>query len=91
MDLEIRRLTPELAEDYVRFFDVTPHDDSVDENKCYCLCWCGKDCEGEDFSTREKRREAAFRYVREDISRATSPIQTANPWAGATPTPRPTA
>lgn len=25
MNIEIRRLTPGLAEDYARFFDVTPH------------------------------------------------------------------
>lgn len=67
MELEIRRLTPELAEDYVRFFDVTPHDDLNEENKCYCICWCSEDSDGQDFSTREKRRETAFRYAREGI------------------------
>lgn len=30
MNIEIRKLTPELAEDYVNFFDVTPHDDNID-------------------------------------------------------------
>ncbi len=62
--IEIRKLTPELAEDYVNFFDLTPHDDNIDAHKCYCVCWCADDCEGKDFSTREKRREAAFQYVR---------------------------
>jgi len=37
MNLEIRRLTPDLAEDYARFFDRTPHDNHVDEHKCYCV------------------------------------------------------
>ncbi len=27
MDIAIRRLVPELAKEYVRFFDTTPHDD----------------------------------------------------------------
>lgn len=65
MEIEVRRLTPELAEDYVRFFDLTPHDDNVDEHKCYCVCWCGDDAEGKDFSTREKRREYALEYVKQ--------------------------
>jgi hypothetical protein len=64
MDIEIRRLTPDLAEDYVRFFDETPHDDGIDEHKCYCVCWCSGDSEGKDFSSREKRRESALQMVR---------------------------
>lgn len=64
MNIEIRKLTPELAEDYVRFFDVTPHDDNVNEHKCYCVCWCNDDYEGKDLSTAEKRRKCAFQYVR---------------------------
>jgi len=63
MDIEIRKLTPGLAEDYARFFDVTPHDDNKEEHKCYCVCWCSDDSEGKDFSSREKRREHAVRYV----------------------------
>ena len=64
MDIEIRKLTPDLAEDYVHFFDTTPHDNNVDEHKCYCVCWCNDDYEGKDFSTAEKRRECALQYVR---------------------------
>ncbi|HAI52331.1 MAG TPA: GNAT family N-acetyltransferase [Limnochordia bacterium] len=63
MEIELRRLTPELAEDYVYFFDTTPHDDQVDEHKCYCICWCSADAEGKDFSTREQRRAYALQYV----------------------------
>ena len=64
MDITIRKLTPDLAEDYVKFFDTTPHDNNVDEHKCYCVCWCNDDYEGKDFSSREKRRDAAVLYVR---------------------------
>ncbi|MEA5040098.1 MAG: GNAT family N-acetyltransferase [Clostridiaceae bacterium] len=64
MDIRIRKLTPDLAEDYVHFFDITPHDDNVDEHKCYCVCWCNDDYEGKDFSTAEKRRKCALQYVK---------------------------
>ena len=64
MDIEIRKLSPDLAEKYVHFFDTTPHDDNIDEHKCYCVCWSNDDYEGKDFSTVEKRREYALQYVR---------------------------
>lgn len=64
MDIEIRKLTSDLAEDYVHFFDTTPHDDNVDEHKCYCVCWCNDDYEGKDFSTADKRRDCALQYVK---------------------------
>lgn len=64
MTILTRKLIPDLAEDYVHFFDTTPHDDNVDAHKCYCVCWCNDDCEGKDFSTAEKRREYALQYVK---------------------------
>lgn len=67
MDIEIKRLSPELADDYVHFFDVTPHDEYVDTHKCYCVCWCADDYEGKDFSTAAKRRAAAHAYVQQGI------------------------
>ncbi len=35
MNIQIKKLTPKLVEDYIHFFDVTPHDKYVDEHKCY--------------------------------------------------------
>jgi GNAT superfamily N-acetyltransferase len=64
MAIEICKLKPEHADDYVHFFDITPHDDNVDENKCYCVCWCNEDYKSKDLSTAEKRRECAFQYVK---------------------------
>jgi len=68
MDISIRKLTPDLAEDYVRFFDATPHEDNVDEHKCYCVCWCNEDCSGDyeskNLSSREKRRNYAIHCVK---------------------------
>jgi len=64
MAIEIRKLIPDLAEDYVHFFDTTPHDDNVDEHKCYCVCWCNDDYEGKDFSIAANRRKYALQYVK---------------------------
>jgi len=64
MAIEIRKLIPGLAEDYVHFFDTTPHDDNVDEHKCYCVCWCNDDYEGKDFSIAANRRKYALQYVK---------------------------
>ena len=65
MDIEIRRLAPDLAEDYVLFFDTTPHGTGKDEHKCYCVWWCNDDYAGKDLaSSSEKRRDCAIEYVK---------------------------
>lgn len=63
MNIEIKKLTPNLADDYVRFFDKTPHNDKWN-TKCYCVCWCSNEPEGIDCSTEEKRRDVAFQFVK---------------------------
>ena len=65
MNIEIRRLTPKLLEDYLNFFDNTPHSTNKPEHRCYCVCWSSKDCEGTDFSSAEKRRDIAKEYVKD--------------------------
>lgn len=68
MNIEIKRLTSELVEDYLHFFDFTPYDDSIDEHKCYCVCWCSADhLIANDFSSQEKRRELARKYVTDGV------------------------
>lgn len=68
MDIKIVKLTPKLAEDYLHFFDVTPHDDDVPGSKCYCVCWCSEDHRiTTDFSSQEKRRGLARQYVKDGI------------------------
>lgn len=64
MEIKIHKLKPELVDDYVHFFDTTPHDDNIDEHKCYCVCWCNDDVEGKDFSSKEKRKNYAIQYVK---------------------------
>ncbi|OQB53976.1 MAG: hypothetical protein BWX97_00271 [Firmicutes bacterium ADurb.Bin146] len=68
MDIEIKRLTPELTGDYLHFFDITPHDDDTPGSKCYCVCWCSADHRAAtDFSSQEKRRELAREYIKEGM------------------------
>ena len=68
MNIEIRKLTSDLAEDYAHFFDTTPHDVKIDERKCYCVTWRSDDSyvgNGDHwFPTREERRERAIEYVK---------------------------
>jgi ribosomal protein S18 acetylase RimI-like enzyme len=65
MEYEILKLSPDMAEEYVRFFDVTPHDDGLDENKCYCVNWVLGDGDGLETHTADRRRKAALKYVKE--------------------------
>ncbi len=69
MHIEIRKLTPELAEDYVHFFDVTPHNVSGNESKCYCVTWRSDDSytgNGDHwFSSPEERRARALQFVKD--------------------------
>lgn len=68
MNIEIKKLTPEMAEAYAHFFDVTPHDVNVDEQKCYCITWRSDStyANGEShwFPTREERRSRAIEYIK---------------------------
>lgn len=68
MNLEIRKLTPGLAEDYARFFDVTPHNVNTDGGKCYCVTWRSDDSytgNGDHwFPSCEERRARAVEFVR---------------------------
>lgn len=63
MDIEVKKLTPELADDYVRFFDTTPHATGKEEHRCYCIWWSSKDIEVEKFGTVEERRVLAKKYI----------------------------
>lgn len=68
MNIKIKRLTPDLIEDYLSFFDVTPHDDDIPGSKCYCVCWCSADHRiATDFSSQVKRRELARQYIKNGL------------------------
>ena len=74
INIKIKKLTPDLAEDYARFFDTTPHDDHTvkTELPCYCITWRSDDTYACDdngnwnhwFHTREERRERAVEFVK---------------------------
>lgn len=69
MNIKIRKLTPELADEYVHFFDVTPHAVNKDgsDTKCYCVTW-RSDPTYENlshwFPTPEERRNRALDFVK---------------------------
>lgn len=67
MNITVRRLTPDLADHYAHFFDVTPHDVNRDDMKCYCITWRSDVSyadAGHWFDTREERRSRAIEYVK---------------------------
>ena len=68
MNFDIRRLTPELAEEYAHFFDVTPHNVGGNGCKCYCVTWRSDDSytgNGDHwFSSAEERRARALEFVK---------------------------
>lgn len=63
MNIVIKKLTPDMAEDYICFFDNTPHNEKW-HTKCYCVCWCSNEPEGIDCSTEVKRRAVALQFVK---------------------------
>jgi len=69
MNIEIRKLTPNLVDDYVHFFDTTPHATNKDEHKCYCVWWCNDDHKNKGeylASSPDKRREYAIQCIKKD-------------------------
>ena len=64
MIIEIKKLTSELLNDFLHFFETDAHADNPNEDRCYCVCWCSVDHRiGTDFSSPEKRRELAVQYI----------------------------
>ena len=71
MNIEIRRLSPDLTDDYIRFFDITPHSEKPysDDCKCYCVWWCSEeqDIDNIDYLlSKEKRRNYAVKKIKEN-------------------------
>ena len=68
MNIEIRKLVPDLAEDYACFFDTTPHW-GHDDTKCYCISWCGDNVYHNGgshwYSSPDDRRVHAIQRVRD--------------------------
>lgn len=64
MNVNIRRLTPALLNDYLHFFETDAHSDNPNEDRCYCVGWCNADHHIDmGFSSPEKRRETAIQYI----------------------------
>jgi len=66
MKIEIRKLVPEDAEDYVTFFDTTPHYENEIDYKCYCVNWCSDRVKGNPWpASPDERRIQAIKRVQE--------------------------
>lgn len=66
MTIEIKKLTPELANDYFYFFETDAHADNPNEEKCYCVSWVSAYHNNEtDFSSPCKRKALAKMYIDE--------------------------
>ena len=58
---------PEHVEEYIHFFNTTPHDDLDPANTCYCVSWCSDDHRGmTEYPSREERRVMVAEYVCQD-------------------------
>ena len=49
------KLTPELADDYVHFFDTNPMM-IISTNTSVCVCWCSDDFAGKDFRRLKEKK-----------------------------------
>lgn len=68
MNIQIKKLDKNMIDEYIRFFDETPHDDGVPEHTCYCVNWC---CENQldriPDPQREQRRQLAREYIQKGL------------------------
>ena len=68
MDVVIRRLTPDLLQDYLHFFETDAHSDNPNEERCYCVGWSNANhYPAVDFHAADKRREAAIDYINNNL------------------------
>lgn len=65
MEITVKKLTPELAEEYACFFDVTPHATGKEEHRCYCVWWSSGDIDAEPHDSVEERRSLAKKWISE--------------------------
>ena len=66
MELEIRRLTPEMLDDYLNFFDNVAFADHPDWAQCYCLAFHFEPAwDAEDVNLENPWRKRAIQFVRE--------------------------
>lgn len=64
MNLKIKRLTPERANDFFSFFETDAHADNPNEDRCYCVNWVSANHNDQpDFSTPSKRKAFAKMYI----------------------------
>ena len=85
MELEIRRLSPELAEDFLYFFDEIAFRDHPEWSPCYCLESHLNEAEEDRFKDPQARREKAEEMVKGGIMHGYLAYQNQQPvgWCNA--------
>lgn len=69
-ELIIKKLSPDLLEDFLYFFEHVAHTDNPAWDRCYCLNYCSDAnaaIPGFNGFDADQRRECAIRYVKEGI------------------------
>ena len=75
MNIGIRKLTPDLIEDYLHFFETVAHADNEGEDRCFCVCWSSADHRARiDFTSPEKRRDIFFQMLHSAKQDNSAPI-----------------
>ncbi len=64
MNIRICKLTPEMLDDYLYFFENVAHTDNKEWDRCYCLNYCSDANANIDFSSPDVRREYAIKYIK---------------------------
>ena len=89
-DVEIRRLTPELRDDYLAYFDREAFSDNPAWAACYCLAYC-LDEPGQEFDNRTAAQNRAERAAMIDRGEASGVLAYAGGrivgWCHAAPRP----
>lgn len=67
MNIEIKKLAPELLDDYLYFFENVAHTDNQEWNRCYCTNYCAAHnnyiTKKKNFFNPDVRRQYAIDYV----------------------------
>jgi GNAT superfamily N-acetyltransferase len=69
MEIEIKKLTPDIADEYAKFFDTVTHNAPNSGDKCYCVTFCGDGVYRNGgkhwYSSAEERRLHGIQRVRD--------------------------
>lgn len=71
MNIEIKKLTPELLDDYLYFFENVAHTDNEEWDRCYCTNFCAARnnhiSQKKSFRNPDIRKQYAIKYVNDGL------------------------